>query len=188
MPRIKDLYITLETGKEKSNFEYDAFFNTYSRPLCFHLGLYWSKKYNVKLSFNRIVFKDSFINNNENSFEINDSKVLVVNFKYFEKEKWNFYANAGGQLDLPLDGVLKTKYVDASTSTADPSQNLTNLKLQFSTSAGVGIQYNFTPRLGIYAEPAMLYYLDNGSAIGSVYKEKPVNFNLKMGLKWNLNK
>ena len=113
---------------------------------------------------------------------------LSFNYKVFEKEKWNFYANAGGQLDLPLDGVLKTKYVDASTSTADPSQNLTNLKLQFSTSAGVGIQYNFTPRLGIYAEPAMLYYLDNGSAIGSVYKEKPVNFNLKMGLKWNLNK
>lgn len=100
MPRIKDLYITLETGKEKSNFEYDAFFNTYSRPLCFHLGLYWSKKYNVKLSFNRIVFKDSFINNNENSFEINDSKVLVVNFKYFEKEKWNLLLSVGNEIEI----------------------------------------------------------------------------------------
>lgn len=113
---------------------------------------------------------------------------LNINYKFFEKEKWNIYVNAGGQIDLPMDGVMKTKYVDVSNTTTDPSQKLSDLKTQFSTSAGLGIQYNLTPRLGIYAEPTMLYYLDNGSAVGSIYKEKPVNFNLKVGLKLNLTK
>lgn len=100
MPRIKDFYITLQTGKEEENFKYDDFFNTYSRPLCFHIGLYWTKKYKAKLDFNRVVFEDSFLNDSEKKIEINDSKVLVVNFKYFEKEKWDSLVSVGNEIEI----------------------------------------------------------------------------------------
>lgn len=113
---------------------------------------------------------------------------ISFNYSFLNKEKWNSYVSLGGQIDQPIDGVIKTKYVNGVASTNNENQKLSGLKMQFSTSAGVGAQYNFTPRLGIYAEPLMVYYIDNGSQIGSVYKEKPLNFHLRMGLRWNLTK
>lgn len=113
---------------------------------------------------------------------------INFNYNFITKEKWNSYVSLGGQIDQPIDGILKTKYVSGVASTHDENQKIKGLKTQFSTSAGIGAQYNFTPRLGVYAEPMMVYYLDNGSEIGSVYKEKPLNFHLRMGLRWNLSK
>lgn len=113
---------------------------------------------------------------------------ISFNYSFLNKEKWNSYVSLGGQIDQPIDGVIKTKYVNGVASTNNENQKLSGLKMQFSTSAGVGAQYNFTPRLGIYAEPLMVYYIDNGSQVGSVYKEKPLNFHLRMGLRWNLTK
>ena len=113
---------------------------------------------------------------------------ISFNYSFLNKEKWNSYVSLGGQIDQPIDGIIKTKYVNGTASTTNENQELNGLKTQFSTSMGIGAQYNFTPRLGIYAEPLMVYYLDNGSKIGSVYKEKPLNFHLRMGLRWNLSK
>lgn len=113
---------------------------------------------------------------------------ISFNYSFLNKEKWNSYVSLGGQIDQPIDSVIKTKYVNGVASTNNENQKLSGLKMQFSTSAGVGAQYNFSPRLGVYAEPLMVYYIDNGSQIGSVYKEKPLNFHLRMGLRWNLTK
>ena len=41
--------------------------------------------------------------------------------------------------------------------------------------------------LGIYAEPGFSYYFDNGSFVETVYRERPFNFSLSLGLRFNLN-
>ena len=41
---------------------------------------------------------------------------------------------------------------------------------------------------GIYAEPGVAYYFDNESSLPTIYQEKPFNFNLNMGLRFNLGK
>ena len=57
---------------------------------------------------------------------------------------------------------------------------------QFSLNGGVGIEYDVIPQLGIYVEPGVKYYFDNGSRVQTFFKDKPTNFNLQVGLRWNL--
>ncbi len=110
------------------------------------------------------------------------------NYQFFEKGKWGSYASLGGQMDVPIDGVLKTNYSNNGLVQQDKDLKLKNLPLQWSATTGVGVQYKLTPRFGIYAEPSLVYYFDNNSNVGSIYQEKPLNFSLRFGLQWNLNK
>ena len=61
-------------------------------------------------------------------------------------------------------------------------------KMQWSTNASVGIQYDFIPQLGVYVEPGMKYYFDNGSQIENIFKDKKLNFNIQFGLRFNVGK
>jgi hypothetical protein len=59
---------------------------------------------------------------------------------------------------------------------------------QFSANASVGAEYKFTDIVSAYFEPGVNYYIDNGSAVENIYKEKPFNFNLNLGFRININK
>lgn len=61
-------------------------------------------------------------------------------------------------------------------------------RMQWSGNVSAGVQYDFMPQLGIYVEPGMKYYFDNGSQIENVFKDKKCNFNFQFGLRWNIGK
>ena len=58
--------------------------------------------------------------------------------------------------------------------------------LQWSVNASAGVQFRLTKFMGVYAEPGIAYYFDDGSEIKTIYKEKPVNFNLNLGVRFEL--
>ena len=76
--------------------------------------------------------------------------------------------------------------VKAKTNTDGIESRLTKDRLQFSADAAAGIQYHFLPKLSLYAEPGLKYYFDNGSTIENIYKEKPLQFSLQMGVRYDL--
>ena len=41
---------------------------------------------------------------------------------------------------------------------------------------------------GLYAEPGVKYYFDNGSRVVNFFKDKPLNLNLQVGLRLNITK
>ena len=51
-----------------------------------------------------------------------------------------------------------------------------------------GVQVNITPQIGLYAEPGIAYYFDDGSDVETIRKEHPLNFNLQVGLRFSLTK
>ena len=51
---------------------------------------------------------------------------------------------------------------------------------------GPGLQFNVTQDFGIYVEPTMRYYFNNGSDIENYFKDKPWNINLNAGLRLTL--
>ena len=63
------------------------------------------------------------------------------------------------------------------------SEKETVKPLQFSVSGAVGAQVNATKRLGIYVEPGVAYYFDDGSDIQTIRKENPFNFNIQAGIR-----
>jgi hypothetical protein len=55
--------------------------------------------------------------------------------------------------------------------------------LQFSVSGAVGAQFNATKRVGIYVEPGVAYFFDDGSDVQTIRKENPFNFNIQAGIR-----
>ena len=56
----------------------------------------------------------------------------------------------------------------------------------FSLNGAAGAEYRLSNRLSIYAEPGIGYYLPNGSDVSTIYTDRPLNFNLSLGLRFNL--
>lgn len=86
------------------------------------------------------------------------------------------YVNAGGQADFNVSAKVET---EGHTTDIDKD------RAQLSVGAAAGAQLNVIKQMGVYVEPGVRYYFDNGSNVQTVFKEHPCNFSLQMGLRWN---
>ena len=101
---------------------------------------------------------------------------LTVQYNVWQWHGLNVYVAAGGQADFNVKACVTTEGTETK---------LEKDKLQWSVNAAVGVQYNFIPQLGIYVEPGVKHYFDNGSHIRNFFKHRPTNFNLQIGVRMN---
>ena len=78
------------------------------------------------------------------------------------------------------------KMVKGSRTTQGETNSVSIHPLQVSVNGAAGAEFKFTEGLSLYAEPSLNYYFDNGSSIPTLYQEKPLNFNLNVGIRFNL--
>ena len=57
--------------------------------------------------------------------------------------------------------------------------------LQWSAQAGIGAEYWFVPRAGIYFDPSLVYYFDNSQPF-SIRTQQPLQARFEVGLRFNL--
>ena len=95
---------------------------------------------------------------------------LRANWHFLDKKLVTLYVSGGGMVEKCVYGKLG-------------SEKETVKPLQFSVSGGVGAQINATKRLGIYVEPGVAYYFNDGSDIQTIRKENPFNFNIQAGVR-----
>ena len=88
------------------------------------------------------------------------------------------------QLDIPLKGTLQTSHITDSIPMSMGRQSL-NAPLQWSINASTGVQYHFTPRISLYIEPTVNYYIPDGSGLRTIRKEHPVTFTVPVGLRFS---
>ena len=94
-----------------------------------------------------------------------------------------------GNLNIYLSGGAEADYnIKAHLASEGVTQHIDRDRWQFSIQGGVGLQYNVLPQLGLYAEPGVKHYFDNGSRLRNFFKDKPTSFNLQVGLRLHLNK
>lgn len=89
------------------------------------------------------------------------------------------YTTAGAQADFCVKATFESE---------GTKKDIDKDNAQFSAMFGVGLQYDFTPSLGIYVEPSLRYYFDNGSDLDNAYKDKPTNIGFQFGLRYNISK
>lgn len=104
---------------------------------------------------------------------------LNLSYSVWEYKGLHTYVTAGGE------GAVNIKN---HTETDGEVKESKRDKMQWSTNASVGIQYDFIPQLGVYVEPGMKYYFDNGSQIENIFKDKKLDFNIQFGLRFNIGK
>lgn len=95
---------------------------------------------------------------------------LRTNWNFIDKKDFTFYLSAGGMIEKCIYGKIGT-----NKETIDP--------VQWSILTAVGAQYNVSKHVGIYVEPGMSYYFDDGSDAQTIRKENPCNFTLQAGLR-----
>ena len=89
---------------------------------------------------------------------------LNVSYSLWKNRHFGLYVTAGGMIEKSLD---------------------TN-PWQFSLSGAAGAEYRLTDFFSLYAEPGLGYYFKDGSSTPTIYQDHPLNFNLSLGLRFNL--
>lgn len=95
---------------------------------------------------------------------------LRVNWNFVDTRKFSVYLSAGGAIEKCVYGKLGDE-----KQTVDP--------VQLSVLGALGAQYNLSRRWGLYVEPGISYYFDDGSKVQTIRKERPCSFTLQAGLR-----
>lgn len=113
---------------------------------------------------------------------------LKIKHTFWQNERLSLYAVAGGAVEKCVSGSLETLYVTGSSDRKTEHTSLDVKSLQWSVNAAVGGQFNLIRQLGVYIEPGVSYYFDDGTGIETYRKEHPCNFNLQLGVRFTLSK
>ena len=113
---------------------------------------------------------------------------LSASFDVWRNRRFEVYVSGGGAVEKCVAGKSHTNYYVSRFIQSSDDEDVSIDKLQFSVVAAAGLQFNITDRFGIYAEPGMSYYFDNGSEVSTIYKDRPFNFDMKIGLRFSFNK
>lgn len=115
---------------------------------------------------------------------------LPVNASYHAWESRHFalYASAGAAVGKMVKGTRSTEGIVNGTAEPATTESVSIRPLQFSLNCAAGAEYKFGSGLSAYAEPGLAYYFDNHSAIPTFYQDKPLAFNLSIGLRLSLGR
>ena len=107
-------------------------------------------------------------------------------FTIHNHQPWIFYGGIGMSIEVPVHSSLRSSYfVDGSFKASENST--IQAPWQFSTSLGVGVQYQLTPSIGLFVEPSVQYFLPSGNSIETYRTEHPFMFSLPLGIRITLN-
>lgn len=103
---------------------------------------------------------------------------LGVNYEFWRSNDFHAYVMVGAEADWNVKNHTEENGEEKEFVKRD--------RTQFSGKVSLGAQYDITSKLGLYVEPGMKYYFDNGSEIENTFKDKKLNFNFQFGLRFNL--
>lgn len=109
---------------------------------------------------------------------------LRFGWKWYNKSHFSLYTSAGAMLEFPIRSTLNVNYITNDITTFSKESTL-DAPIQWSMSLGLGVQYDLTPHLGIYMEPSLQYYFDDGSNLKSYRTEHPLSITLPLGLRFH---
>lgn len=109
---------------------------------------------------------------------------LRFGWKWYNKSHFSLYTSAGAMLDFPIRSTLNVNHITNDITTFSKESTL-DAPIQWSMSLGLGVQYDLTPHLGIYMEPSLQYYFDDGSNLKSYRTEHPLSITLPLGLRFH---
>lgn len=109
---------------------------------------------------------------------------IQVNYNLWQKGQFSAYANGGVLVEKAVSGTLKTKYKMGEVIEQGPNEKIHIKGIQSSVNMSLGMEYKLGKEIGIFVEPGVRYYFDDGSSVSNAYKEKPFSFNAQIGLRY----
>ena len=95
-------------------------------------------------------------------------------------------AGAGGMVEKGLLSSSWTNtWVDGQKAETVKNPKPDTGGLLWSVGATAGAEYRFSPSLGLYFTPGIEYHFDNGAEVRSAYTEKPLHWNVNLGVRFH---
>ncbi|MBR6715151.1 MAG: sigma-70 family RNA polymerase sigma factor [Prevotella sp.] len=104
-------------------------------------------------------------------------------YNIYNRKAWSLYGSLGVTTEIPLYSPLNTSYYLHGVMEATDKTTV-RTPWQWSVGTGLGIQYNFTPNIGLFAEPSLQYYIPTGTQIETYRTEHPFTFSLPIGIRF----
>ena len=134
--------------------------------------------------------KDGTKNNYSSSSQKLDYIGVPLNVKYraFGYRRLSVYASAGLLTEKCVSGKTTHEYVISGEKKKHEAEDVAVKPWQLSVNAALGAQFDVLRNVGVYVEPGVSYYFDDRSPLSTIYKEKPLNFNLNLGVRYTIGK
>lgn len=134
--------------------------------------------------------KDGTKNNYSSSSQKLDYIGVPLNVKYraFGYRRLSVYASAGLLTEKCVSGKTTHEYVISGEKKKHEAEDVAAKPWQLSVNAALGAQLDVLRNVGVYVEPGVSYYFDDRSTLSTIYKEKPLNFNLNLGVRYTIGK
>ena len=95
---------------------------------------------------------------------------------------WNFHVRMDGMGEKLLDNHYLVHDSDGDIHLHEKAAGL-----QLSTGVGIGVEFKFSPNIGIYFDPTIRYYFD-GHQPRSLRTIQPLRFDLEAGLRFSIGR
>lgn len=113
---------------------------------------------------------------------------LNVKYRAFGYRRLSVYASAGLLTEKCVSGKTTHEYVISGEKKKHEAEDVAAKPWQLSVNAALGAQFDVLRNVGVYVEPGVSYYFDDRSPLSTIYKEKSLNFNLNLGVRYTIGK
>ncbi len=104
-------------------------------------------------------------------------------YNIYNRKTWSLYGSLDLSIEIPVHTPLNTSYYLHGVLEATEKATI-RAPWQWSVGTGLGLQYNFAPNIGLFAEPSLQYYIPTGTQIETYRTEHPFNFSLPLGIRF----
>ncbi|MCS4304485.1 outer membrane beta-barrel protein [Chryseobacterium sp. BIGb0232] len=160
-------------------------------PVTFGMSVYYSlgKKWGIGTGLNYTKLSSELHSGSNDNYIKGEQTVhyigipVQVNYNVFQKGRFTGYITGGAMVEKPISGNVTTSYVVHDKVKETFREDIDHKPLSLSVNTAAGVQVKLVNRLGIYAEPGIGYHFRDERSPNTIYKEKPLHFNLKFGIR-----
>lgn len=160
-------------------------------PVTFGLSLYYNlgKRWGIGTGLNYTKLSSELHSGSDNNYIKGDQTIhyiglpVQVNYNVIRKGRFTGYITGGALVEKPISGSVTTSYIVNDEVKESSKERLDHKPFQFSVNAAAGLQLKIVDKIGVYAEPGIGYHFKEENAPNTIYKEKPLHFNMKFGIR-----
>lgn len=104
-------------------------------------------------------------------------------YNLYNGKSWSLYGSLGVTTEIPVYSPLTTSYYLHGMLEATDKTTI-RAPWQWSVGTGLGLQYNLTPNIGLFAQPSLQYHIPTGSRIETYRTDHPLMFYLPLGIRF----
>ena len=107
---------------------------------------------------------------------------IKLSYQFMAYKRLSAYGSAGASIQIPLSGKTYADYVIGGKSGYTTDWK-TIPSIQWTVNTNIGIQYQIAPKLTLFVEPTLNWYIPSGSEVKNTWTERPFTLTVPFGIR-----